>query len=462
MNKYIIQFITVASLLSPCAASDAVVLVGPQTRSFTSCLANFTKERISGLYYTTSVAGYDSYDYNMHEYLKSKLVDGWNLGEFSSTQKNIPAQGEAGFKPYDDIVKKGFKVYENYLDLNPGQTVEDLEVLEHKTTYQYLYKETQGNVSIILLDKASSIDCALKGRKTEYSYEQLMDGNVTNQLSDSIHGIAIKIIDIRYSDLDDDTKASQIKELNAQKEILEAKRSGIFSDLKKHMSLKMFSSWFEISENRLESFYDETGLLGLSERFQNTHLDIHFLLRSEAGVSENLCNRVAGLLSGGNISVIGHYCGVTMNINPDNQSLKVKVVDPTFNVERPYVKALFGLKEPLEQKCLRLFTKFSESLNLRLNHGYYFRGDQVVNMSDCGRFSMIYLLSEINGKEASSLTNYDIYQGLQTLEEDGYELIHQTKTDINQVPQVQSWFSKYITGPLIRTPCNFILKRFFS
>jgi hypothetical protein len=445
MNKYIIRTLTAISLLSPCLASDD--LDNAQRSSFTKNLAEFARERISGLYYTNSVAGHISTDPKVYEFLKSKLTEGWNLGEFKFSREHLPSRNDDGYKSYDAISNKGFKAYESYLDLSQGQSVEDVELLEHGATYQYLYKQTQGSVNIILLDNISFVNSALKDRKTAYSYNQLMTSEIYSQLSDKKHKIAMEIIDVKYSNLDRKTIDSKIKLLEEQMANIEEELEGIIADLKKHMSIINCSSWFDTSDNFINSILTGKALQELRKIFQGKDMQIQFLLASERD---------------NNSSDSGHYCYAKMNLNTQGESMKVRIIDPMFDIEQPYIRAICGSEKPTPQQSLQLFTKMSESIGLRLEHDYLYRGDQVLNQSDCGRLSTIYLLSEINNRDATSLSNYDVYLGFNDLEANGYDLLHQTQTATYPEPEVQSWFSRFITGPLIRTPCDFILRTFFS
>ncbi len=156
-------------------------------------------------------------------------------------------------------------------------------------------------------------------------------------------------------------------------------------------------------------------------------------------------------------SVIVHFSYAQMVINADRESMVVKVIDPTFDPEQPYVNTIFGSLDPLPRQSKRMFKSVANSLGIQqLSHNYLYRGDQVINFHDCAMFSTIYLLSEVKGSNALNSSNYDIYQGFKILKAEGYHGYHGTKTQTFPNPAVQSWFSWGVGGPR-RAICNFLL-----
>ncbi|MCX7342815.1 MAG: hypothetical protein NT128_01540 [Proteobacteria bacterium] len=49
--------------------------------------------------------------------------------------------------------------------------------------------------------------------------------------------------------------------------------------------------------------------------------------------------------------------------------------------------------------------------DIPLKISYVYRGDQLFNRNDCGRFSAIYLLYAVNGQDITQLSRYKVYQG---------------------------------------------------
>lgn len=139
----------------------------------------------------------------------------------------------------------------------------------------------------------------------------------------------------------------------------------------------------------------------------------------------------------------GHVCYADIKVN--KEGAEVNIIDPAINCFIP---------KQLSEKNRNLFESV---FGKKLKYTYHFRGDQVLNFHDCGRFSTIYLLNSLKGKDPLTLSNYEIYKGFKVLQDKGYERIHQELNGGAQKPRVQSKFS-YCMGA-IRGFCDFTLKK---
>jgi hypothetical protein len=97
------------------------------TGSRLSTIKNFVRERVSGLYYNTSVAGYGSNSYPVCEFLKQKCSDGWTLKEVTYNKDVLPSPGEEGYDIYEQRRKETSKGYLSTLDINEQKSEIDLK-----------------------------------------------------------------------------------------------------------------------------------------------------------------------------------------------------------------------------------------------------------------------------------------------------------------------------------------------
>jgi len=334
----------------------------PKTQSSLSHqLCDFARQCISGLYYTTSVVGYDSRHEPISDFLRNKFKEGWVRGELKC-ERDLPLPGEDGFKEIEYVL--------GYI---PGQSI--LGCPSQSSTYQYLYKEAQNSVSIVVLHNVSTI---------------ILETN-----EHEIHQYPVPY------------------------------------------------SWFDLSKRESYASSTSGGLIEICRKFNNKPIKIHTLLRSEQSTSR---------------SVKGHFAYAQILISADQQSIAVKVIDPSFDPEQPYVNTVFGSLDPLSCQSERMFKRVADNLGIsQFQHTYHYRADQVFNFHDCGLFSIGYLLSEMEGSDALGLSNYDMYQCFKILETDSYHEFHETKAQtLLPIPCVQSWFS-YVVGEPRRVICDFIL-----
>jgi hypothetical protein len=194
--------------------------------------------------------------------------------------------------------------------------------------------------------------------------------------------------------------------------------------------------------------------------FPEQRVHIHTFIRSKTPVAESYAKQLFNILEWSSDPYMGHICYGKIVLNTQDATMNVEVVDPYFNTDRPLLRSIFG-SDSLPNMTLRMFSSLAQSASFKLTHSYQYRGDQVLNMNDCGRFSTIYLLADLEGKAVMSLTNYDIYLGFESLKRGNYDRLHETKTATFTNPSIQSRFSKYISGPL-RFSCDYFLKTFYN
>lgn len=114
----------------------------------------------------------------------------------------------------------------------------------------------------------------------------------------------------------------------------------------------------------------------------------------------------------------GHYIFTILSIDPVHKQINVQSVNSKLSFQ-------FGEKENHQY-----FEELSSTLEFKLNSFEYLaRGDQTLNMNDCGRFATIYMDEALKGRDLKTLTSLDIYRGFKKLEANGYEQYHQKDVD---------------------------------
>lgn len=440
MKNYLGSVFAIVFLSFPCLGmeNDQDLSLEPYP-SYGSQFYEFTRERFSGFYYTTSVVGYGSNNHCISEFLQGQFKEGWTISEPICLREELPSQFGSEYKICADLFGEDCKQF----NFSPDQPIDDLNIVRLSSTYQYLYKEGSDLVKIILLDKCTALDFFTTKEFTNFTLDQLEEKRL------SYLNALIEHLEAGHTDLN-----QEYKQISAE-----------YEELKKYLATwkktTFYHSWFDYSKGN--SFLRASDcLLEICKTFNNKPIEIHALLESKESISSNLAARWVSFASGNISPFIGHLSYAQIDINIAEQNMAVKVIDPTFDPEHPYTKPFFGSSHPLPDQSLRLFQKVADSTHLTLNHHYYFRGDQVVNFHDCGRFSTIYLLFQTEGRNALNLSNYDVYQGFKRLEAGGYHLMHQTQSEKNPLPKFQTKFTRFLTGPLVRTPCDFILGTFFT
>lgn len=406
--------------------------------------SRFLCERLSGLYYTFSVVGHFSQPAPVAEFLKRNFSRaGWTLVEEEYSKNDLPSSSHADFKTYADIRKKREEYYNILLPVDAKIAAEDYELVKHSTTYQYLWKESNDGVSVILCGGGSQINFAHRDRRFKVTYDQLrhMQDEVTSRQATP--------------------EQKDIQELSHAPQDANDESGFIFDDESMHMLSREYTDGIDISMGGFHSQFLGNLLQNLKTKFATKIIKIHTFLASEEEVSNSYINRLINFLNRSTDPYIGHYCYGKVVIYPNQSKLDVSIIDPNFNVERPIVRSICGSPNPLPLQSAHFFMHLGSAMGWDVNHTYHYRGDQVVNFNDCGRFSMIYLFAEINGQSALSLSNYDIYRGFKMLYEYHYDLFHQRITSPFMQLERPSLISKYGSGAL-RLTCDAVLRTFFS
>lgn len=154
---------------------------------------------------------------------------------------------------------------------------------------------------------------------------------------------------------------------------------------------------------------------------------------------------------------MGHLSYTQIKVDSERKNTKVKIIDSSSKI----IDGLFDLLCPVSsQKKMEKY--FQGIVNETLEFSYHCRGDQVINMHDCGRFGTIYFLAELEEKDALNLSNYEVYKGLKILQQNGYdEKYHQQTTEEYSTPFKQSKFS-YFIGGFFRGTSDFLLTTIFK
>ncbi len=445
-----------------------------ENRSLFGRICEFRRERIAGLYYTTSVTGYGSSGICISEFLRQNFREGWSLVEFQ-----INGQVPIRDPHYTSAFQNGLKFFPSVLEKNPGCSANDLRSIQQSLKYSYLFKESKDNHLIILpLVLAERCDFALKSCKTghdtfdDVSKDLEKTSRSSNDLSQKQLSlikrdgeVALEIINLRYGNLDEAEKIKRIEVLSEQQKKIEEEKAQIecqrsemtklsadlVEDFYNHVVVHENKSVFDLSG---PSFYAQNLLTHLADKFAGQPIEIHTLLRNNSAPPHSIAGHVLAVLRGADEnSRRGHFSYAHITLNEKN--IDIRVTNPTFDTDQPGIKkTIFGHADPLPLQSLRFFQAISETTGLDLKHTYHYRGDQVLNFHDCGRFSMIYLLATIKGRDPLTLSNYEIYQGFKELLATGYDDIHQRKYDWNPIPKVPSKFSRFIGGT-VRASCDY-------
>ena len=150
-------------------------------------------------------------------------------------------------------------------------------------------------------------------------------------------------------------------------------------DCKKHINLGGNVSCIDYSYDNPYSSFTEELLSHLITTFPGKNIEIYSLLRSDEEISGSLVNRLLGAATGLRSSYIGHFSYGKIIIDPSQLSMNVTVVDPTLNVESPYLQAILGASVPLERRSHNFFRNLAHSLNLELSHNYHYRWSGLKN-----------------------------------------------------------------------------------
>lgn len=336
---------------------------------FLSSFSDFMRDRISGLYYTTSVAGYGSSPKEKATYLKDFLANTSNEDwKFDTIDYTISADASTEISPFYLN-----ELYTELLDPN------DYTFINEHHQFCYAFQETRDSVKIVTLNHF------IRSQFTEKH-----TGGHT----------------IYISNKDTDFLKSPDK-------------SPYFIDTDVFIS--------EIISNHA-----------------NKKIEIHTMISYKISTTAPLMEQFTSL-STTPLSIMFHNCYAKININSKHQNMTVKIVDPTFDPDKPILRDITITPTPLPLASEQLFKKIVQFCHLKLKKlSYHYRGDQVLNFHDCSRFSTIYLQSELEGNDCLNLTNYDIYRGFKTLEENDYETIQRRPLNAPDT----SFFVTHVTNPV--------------
>jgi len=137
--------------------------------------------------------------------------------------------------------------------------------------------------------------------------------------------------------------------------------------------------------------------------------------------------RTQGMVNGFSRKIFGsgnHICQITLQIDPSAKEMLVEVIDSVSK----RIDQGFGSSMGLRSNCEiieEFFSKVASDLSWIYKLKYVYREDQILNLHDCGRFSTIYFLARLEGKDPQNLSAEDIYRGFKVLERGGYEDFHQ-------------------------------------
>lgn len=368
-------------------------------------VSNFIRERLSGLYYATSVAGYGSFSRKVSEYLEKNICNKtetikWELDqiEFKLNSERLPIPSDKKYKYYQESFDLAVKNLRLQSDARKHvNTPNNFHLTKQDYIYTYLFKEHQESVSIITLENFTTL-----------TFSNLLHCGDMVPITVPVDFISCKEKEISFGNTD----------------IL---------------------------------------LTEILKKFPNKHIEIFFLLSSEMSTSDSIAGRLFSVITRDFSPYVSHRSYAKISIDPIQKLMNVKVVDPLFNPDKPLIRSVMASPEPLPEQSERVFQMIAKSSGLKLtNHIFLYRGDQVLNFHDCSRFSTIYLQAELEGKDCMSLSNFEIYQGFKKLEAGGYEKIHQTQTENFPIALSQSRFVTYITNPFVRYFPDLALKYFFS
>lgn len=102
----------------------------------------------------------------------------------------------------------------------------------------------------------------------------------------------------------------------------------------------------------------------------------------------------------------GHHCAARVTL--DNGAMKVEIYEPDI---------LEKLSPSEEYRTY--FEQIANEAGLELDYSCYPLGHQIVNMQDCSRFSLVYLLALADGKDPRDLSSHDVYKGFEFLKSRG-------------------------------------------
>ncbi|MEI6882638.1 MAG: hypothetical protein WCK82_15060 [Bacteroidota bacterium] len=439
--------------------------VGGICGSVKRSMCKFAKERVAGAYYAMSINGNNSYNYGIAEFLKQRFSNEWLLSEFKYEKNGRLITAKKKNNYYASILRQDYNdLLKSFQTNNPGRSVESIKPIKHSLTYQYLFKESEGQINIIGLGFAGyitvCINSVMQGRETNYSYKRLQQEIAKAEQSlGYLHSTWRELaLDINNF-IGQKTKAmvhiDKLKRKIADKQrFLDKLYRDNMRHMPLHMALHKSSSCFDLS---LPSSYSIIFLREIRARFPHKPIKIHALLRSQASSSENIVERVIAATSNQEETYVGHFSYAALSIDPRHASMAVRVVNPTLDKNQPYIRAIAGEKEPLPTQSLSFFREISQAEGLDLlDHTYHYRGDQVLNFHDCGRFSIIYLIAEILGKSPLEMSNHDIYLGFKELQRHHYDE-SKTRPDGSKTPSlIPSRFSRFATGP-VRAFCDYTL-----
>lgn len=109
------------------------------------------------------------------------------------------------------------------------------------------------------------------------------------------------------------------------------------------------------------------------------------------------------------MDAVNHYSEIEIKITP-SQGMRIQTTDPL-------AKNFFGVAASSPRHTLSLQSFFRDlfqdyTLQIETTH----RGDQLFNFHDCGRFSLIYMLYRLEGRDPRTLSSEDIYHKFKALE----------------------------------------------
>ena len=114
-----------------------------QSRSTPNRLTGFIRDRICGLYYTTSVTGHNSDIHPVSEFLKNELKEGWSLNEVTFKKESFPCRNDEDYKKYDRILNETLPFLRGGLEIREDQSERDFELINDISTYQYLVRSEE-------------------------------------------------------------------------------------------------------------------------------------------------------------------------------------------------------------------------------------------------------------------------------------------------------------------------------